>query len=144
MYLSQTKPSRRSLSALSTLSARSIRSTLASAALASALLVPACGPPASTAPPAQSLVRFPYDAFPTPLDNQPSAERTELGRLLFFDPILSANKKVSCGSCHHPDHAMADGLPVGAALGDPAGGELPRSSPTIFNVRFQHFQQCRA
>jgi cytochrome c peroxidase len=113
---------------------------LAPAAIASALLLSACGPPPSSAPPAQSLVRFPYDAFPIPLDNQPTPERVELGRLLFFDPLLSGNQKTSCGSCHHPDHAMADGLPVGAALGDPAGGELPRSSPTIFNVRFQHFQ----
>jgi cytochrome c peroxidase len=110
--------------------------------LASLLVAVGCGSPASgpAAPIAQSLTRFPYDAFPIPLDNQPTPQRIELGRLLFFDPILSGNQRVSCGSCHHPDAAMGDGLPVGAALGDPAGGELPRSSPTIFNARFQHSQ----
>lgn len=107
--------------------------------LASLLAASGCGSPPA-APVAQSLTRFPYEAFPIPLDNQPTPQRIELGRLLFFDPILSGSQRVSCGSCHHPDAAMGDALPVGAALGDPAGGSLPRSSPTIFNARFQHSQ----
>ncbi len=88
----------------------------------------------------QSLTRFPEDAFPIPADNQPSPERIDLGRLLFFDPILSQNRRVACGSCHLPERALADGRHVGAALAQVAGGVLPRSTPTIFNVRFQHSQ----
>lgn len=97
----------------------------------------ACGQPAAP-PPGRNLYRIPYEAFPIPSDNLPSPERLELGRLLFFDPVLSANHKVACATCHQPQLALADGLPVGAALADPSGGDLPRGSPTIFNIRFQH------
>lgn len=97
----------------------------------------ACGQVAPP-PPGPNLYRIPLEAFPLPGDNLPSPQRLELGRLLFFDPILSANHQVACATCHEPHLAMADGLPVGAALADPAGGELPRASPTIFNIRFQH------
>ena len=33
---------------------------------------------------------------------RPNAEQVELGRLLFFDKILSGNDNVSCATCHHP------------------------------------------
>lgn len=88
----------------------------------------------------QSLTRFPEDAFPIPADNQASPDRIELGRLLFFDPILSQNRRVACGSCHLPERALADSRHLGAALAQEQGGVLPRSTPTIFNVRFQHSQ----
>lgn len=102
-------------------------------------IAPGCGSP--VAPPmGQSLTRFPEDAFPYPADNQPTPARIELGHLLFFDPVLSANRKVACASCHLPERAMADARHVGAALAIEAGGVLPRSTPTIFNVRFQHSQ----
>jgi cytochrome c peroxidase len=86
----------------------------------------------------QSIVRFPYEAFPWPADNRETPERVELGRLLFFDPLLSGNRRVACASCHVAALGTADGRAVGAALGDPAGGDLPRASMTIYNVRFQH------
>lgn len=45
---------------------------------------------------------------------EPSAT-TELGRALFFDPILSGDQNIACATCHHPQFAMADGrsLPIG-------------------------------
>ncbi len=98
-----------------------------------------CGSPPAN-PVGQSLTRFPEDAFPIPVDNQPTPARVELGRLLFFDPVLSANRKVACASCHLPERALADARHVGAALAIESGGVLPRSTPTIFNVRFQHSQ----
>lgn len=98
----------------------------------------ACGQ--APQPPSTDLYQIPYAAFPLPVDNQPTPERLELGRLIFFDPVLSANHKIACGTCHQPQVAMTDGLPVGAALSDPDGGDLPRASPTIYNVRFQHVQ----
>jgi cytochrome c peroxidase len=60
-----------------------------------------------------------------------SPEAVELGRLLFFDPILSVNNDRSCASCHHPDLGFADGLshPVGIN-----GQTLPRHTPTLWNV----------
>ena len=35
-----------------------------------------------------------------------------LGRLLFFDPILSATRTVACATCHQPQHGWADGRPT--------------------------------
>ena len=37
-----------------------------------------------------------------------TAEAVALGRLLFFDPILSATREVACATCHHPRHGWAD------------------------------------
>jgi len=39
---------------------------------------------------------------------RPAMTKEELGRNLFFDPILSRNHTVSCASCHKPDFAFAD------------------------------------
>jgi len=46
-------------------------------------------------------VKFPKDNLSTP-------EKIKLGKLLFFDPILSGNKDVACATCHHPDHGYAE------------------------------------
>ena len=60
-----------------------------------------------------------------------TAQQIDLGRLLFFDPLLSGNGQVSCASCHQPDKGFADGLPrsIGAA-----GIEVNRSAPSLWNV----------
>ena len=72
----------------------------------------------------------------------------ELGRLLFWDPILSGEKDVACASCHHPDFGYADGraLPIGVGglgLGPDrvdattdGRGFVGRNSPTIINTAF--------
>ncbi len=87
-----------------------------------------------------------------------------LGRDLFFDPILSGDKNISCATCHHPDLGMADGrvLSIGAGahglgeervflseitvsedtrfdltgvIANPFIGEfIPRNSPTVINA----------
>ncbi len=44
----------------------------------------------------------------SPPNNPASAEKTNLGRLLFFDPILSGNKDVACATCHHPTNGFAE------------------------------------
>lgn len=36
--------------------------------------------------------------------------KVSLGRLLFWDPVLSGNKKVACASCHSPEHGYTDNL----------------------------------
>lgn len=57
------------------------------------------------------------DLHPNPGRNLAQVEpaRAELGRLLFFDPILSGDRNIACATCHHPAFAMADGrvLPIG-------------------------------
>ncbi|GJM32475.1 MAG: cytochrome-c peroxidase [Saprospiraceae bacterium] len=55
-------------------------------------------------------------ALPTkiksPKDNPLSPQKVELGRLLFFDPILSGNKDVACATCHHPENGYAEFLDI--------------------------------
>ena len=79
----------------------------------------------------------------------------ELGRLLFWDPVLSREMDVACATCHHPDFAYADGraLALGtrsAGLGpdrvDLSGGEIPvldRNTPTVLNVAFNGVERRR-
>lgn len=60
--------------------------------------------------------------------------RVTLGKILFFDPILSGNNERSCASCHNPDLAFTDGLKTSlAANGE---GHILRNSPTIINSVF--------
>lgn len=86
--------------------------------------------------------------LPAPADNPTTPERVALGRLLFWDPILSGQKDVACATCHHPAFGYADGL----ALSIGAGGEglgsarafapghparmVKRNSQTVLNVGF--------
>ena len=76
-----------------------------------------------------------------------NADEARLGHLLFYDPILSGNRTVSCATCHHPRFATSDGLSLG--LGDGGIGigpdrradpdnlpeqRIPRNSPALFNM----------
>ncbi len=65
-----------------------------------------------------------------PKDNPLTEAKVALGRRVFFDPILSADGKVSCASCHDPKHGFAgsERYPVGV------GGKLGhRNAPSLFN-----------
>lgn len=78
----------------------------------------------------------------------PSSEKVELGRVLMFDKILSGNKNISCGTCHHSLANTGDGLslPVGeggeglgvtrnVGSGDDLIHErVPRNAPPVFNL----------
>ncbi len=44
----------------------------------------------------------------SPKDNPITQAKVELGRLLFFDPILSGDKDIACASCHHPENGYAE------------------------------------
>ncbi len=52
------------------------------------------------------------DALPLaakhPNNNLPNPDKIQLGRLLFFDPILSGDKDVACATCHHPTNGYAE------------------------------------
>lgn len=74
------------------------------------------------------------EAIPFPEDNPYSPAKAELGRRLFFDPILSGDRDRSCASCHLPDLAWADGRP--RALGR-HGGDLDLHTPSLLNVAWQ-------
>lgn len=56
----------------------------------------------------------------------------DLGRYLFFDPVLSRQRNLSCASCHSPTLGFSDGRP--RSLGNRA--ELKRGAPSLWNVAF--------
>ena len=79
-------------------------------------------------------------------------DEAELGRLLFFDPILSGNRNISCATCHHPRFGTSDGLSLGMGEGgtglgpervadpdNPPEQRLPRNSPALFNLGAREF-----
>lgn len=73
---------------------------------------------------------------PQPKDNILTPQRIELGRLLYFDKRLSRSKKISCATCHHPEHGWSDEHPTSKAVGY-HGRVGPRNSPTILNSAYQ-------
>lgn len=115
---------------------------------------PPAGPP-GPGPDDELRRRFDLRALgeiPYPPDNPPARARIELGRLLFFDPILSGEKDVACGTCHHPGFGFADGrqfsagvsgvglgpnriVSTSAVSGQPIELE-PRNSPSVLNAAF--------
>jgi len=118
------------------------------AALALGLCVLGCGAaeeePRYDGPP----IPWPYAAFPKvadPADNPSSPAKVELGRLLFYDPVLSTDRAVACATCHSEIWGMSDGL----ALSVGVGGEGPtgpgrtgpnltrRNAQTLWNVAFR-------
>ena len=65
-------------------------------------------------------------------------EKAQLGRFLFFDPILSDNNKRACASCHKPELAFTDNKKK--ALKFDEFTDLPRNTPTVINAAFQKVQ----
>src|SRR5215470_7754121 len=57
--------------------------------------------------------------------------KEELGKLLFFDPVLSKNYTVSCASCHKPEYAFADTSAVSRGVARKKG---LRNTPSAMNV----------
>src|SRR5215813_4040706 len=79
--------------------------------------------------------------------NQTTKEKIELGRLLYFDPVLSSDNEQSCATCHHPDLGFSDGRLTSMGLGgkgagpDRQGGkQVRRSAPTIWNAAYNNKQ----
>ncbi|MCB9780383.1 MAG: c-type cytochrome [Alphaproteobacteria bacterium] len=70
-------------------------------------------------------------------DNDLSAARTDLGRMLYFDTRLSKNHDVSCNSCHQLDQYGVDNKPTSSGHKAQLGG---RNSPTVYNAAL-HFAQ---
>ena len=79
-----------------------------------------------------------------PSANPSSEEKVELGRLLFWDPVLSGDGDVACATCHHPKFGYADGLALSVGVGGeglgpertraPGTGFAGRNAPTVLNT----------
>ncbi len=116
------------------------------AALLLSVLATACGESAGTSAVA-SPTPWPVTAFPDlpEIMNDVPEARIELGRLLFFDPILSVDKQTACVTCHSEIWGMGDGIAraVGHGAGLLAGpgrrgpNMLRRNSPALYNLAFR-------
>jgi cytochrome c peroxidase len=71
------------------------------------------------------------DAYmPVPESNPLTVEKVVLGRRLFFDPILSRDRTLSCATCHDPKLGFTDDKPVAVGVGGQKG---TRRSPRLIN-----------
>lgn len=88
------------------------------------------------------LIEFP--PLPATATDVPE-ERIELGRLLFYDPVLSIDGETACATCHSELWGMGDGIRVGVGHGagpvTGPGREGPnvsrRNSQALFNLAFR-------
>lgn len=81
----------------------------------------------------------PPDYFPKPFydfqQNPLDSNKIELGRTLFYDPILSADNSISCASCHSPFNAFAHtDHDLSHGIFDSIGN---RNAPALFNLAWQ-------
>lgn len=71
-----------------------------------------------------------------PGDNAYSLKRWELGKKLFFDPVLSSDSSISCGSCHKQSLAFADDLAKSPGVFNRPGN---RNVPTLTNIAYHPY-----
>ncbi len=90
--------------------------------------------------------------LPSPLEDRdflwngtPSLKLYELGRSLFFDPILSGNQNVACATCHDPARGTGDGVSLSIGQGgsgfgpervtrDGVIGRVPCNAQPLYNI----------
>jgi cytochrome c peroxidase len=71
---------------------------------------------------------------PIPSDNPLSRERVALGKQLFADPLLSADGRISCASCHQPRRSFSDTIRFSVG----AHGRLGRrNAPSLLNAAYR-------
>nr|WP_309144916.1 cytochrome-c peroxidase [Bradyrhizobium sp. CCGB20] len=72
-------------------------------------------------------------AIPTIKDNPVTIEKAELGKMLFFDPRLSASGIISCNTCHNLGTGGVDAGPTSIGHAWQKGA---RRTPTVYNSVF--------
>lgn len=94
--------------------------------------------------------------LPTPVSDAEylpvDLKEARLGQLLFWDPVLSGNRNISCATCHHPRFGTSDGVALslgegGVGLGparkpDPDNmpeQRVPRNATALFNLGAREF-----
>ena len=60
-------------------------------------------------------------------------QQIDLGRYLFFDPVLSKDGTIACASCHQPEKGFSDGLAKSIGVNH---SKLKRGAPSLWNVAF--------
>ncbi|MEM1120997.1 MAG: cytochrome c peroxidase [Bacteroidota bacterium] len=102
--------------------------------------------PAPTIPEFEDLSSIPYDPAPVdlfipaplpqmtvPMDNPLTEDGIELGRFLFYDPILSGNETMACANCHLPKGGFTDNLAFSTGVDGSVG---LRSSMSLINAAY--------
>src|SRR5712692_3472683 len=99
--------------------------------------------PVATNVPGDGGLRRPFPAMVVRPDNPVLPQRVALGRLLYFDPVLSGANDMSCASCHHPDLGLSDGRGQSMGKGGHgvgpervAGAVIRRGAPTVWNAAY--------
>src|SRR6476661_5559871 len=99
------------------------------------------------APDTTGLAALPAVA-PAPADNPSTPTKVALGRALFWDPVLSGTREVSCATCHHPATGYADALDLAVGVNGQGTGaarrfRIPntipfgqRNTPSVLNAAF--------
>ena len=73
--------------------------------------------------------------MPIPAANPLTAEGVALGRKLFYDPVLSHNRQMSCASCHNQNFAFSDsGKQYSTGID---GNKGTRNAMTLVNLGYQ-------
>ncbi|HQW71622.1 MAG: cytochrome C peroxidase [Saprospiraceae bacterium] len=76
-----------------------------------------------------------YPKMEFPANNAPTAEGIDLGRRLFYDPILSRDSSMGCFSCHKQEFAFTDGGATSIGVDGKFG---TRSSMSIVDVGYNY------
>ncbi len=71
-----------------------------------------------------------YRKIISPADNPLTVEGIQLGRMLFYDPVLSADSSVSCASCHKQEHGFGDNIDFSTRV---FGQKTTRHGSTLIN-----------
>ena len=74
---------------------------------------------------------------PIPTNNPQTHAKIDLGRMLFFDKNVSANRSISCASCHDPAKAYSDGRATGVGVNRTT---LTRRTPSLLNSAYNSVQ----
>jgi cytochrome c peroxidase len=99
--------------------------------LAALLVLCACEERDTSSPSIPAVVRLEeLPSAPAPANNASTPEKAELGRHLFYDVRLSAERNVSCASCHQQEHAFSD--TVSTSVGT-TGARTSRNSMSLVN-----------
>ena len=106
---------------------------------------PEAAEPAAKEEAAAELVETPLGLTPVPVpeDNPVTAEKIELGKMLFFDKRLSGDNTLSCATCHNPKAGWTLHRANAVGIKDQEGD---RNIPTIINAAYyeEHFWDGRA
>jgi len=71
-----------------------------------------------------------------PSGNELTPARWALGKRLFYDPVLSSDSTLSCGSCHHASKAFSDTVAFSPGV---AGRPGVRNAPTLANIGYHPY-----